>query len=49
MNNQKTLYGLPSEVKFCKKCVISNQRPNSSIEFVADAKDIKKVMIKYAC
>jgi N-acetyl sugar amidotransferase len=25
-------YGLPSEVKFCKRCVISNQRPNSTIE-----------------
>ncbi len=29
----KTKYGLPSEVKFCKQCVISNQRPNSAIEF----------------
>ncbi len=26
-------YGLPQEVKFCKKCIISNQRPNSAIEF----------------
>ena len=26
-------YGLPSDVKFCKKCVISNQRPNSAVEF----------------
>ena len=26
------LYGLPSEVRFCKKCVISNQRPNSTVE-----------------
>ena len=26
-------YGLPSKVEFCKKCVISNQRPNSTIEF----------------
>ena len=25
-------YGLPREVKFCKKCVISNQRPNSCVE-----------------
>ena len=23
-------YGLPLEVKFCKICVISNQRPNSA-------------------
>ncbi len=26
-------YGLPREVKFCKKCVISNQRPNSTVEY----------------
>lgn len=26
-------YGLPNEVRFCKRCVISNQRPGSSIEF----------------
>ena len=25
-------YGLPNKVKFCKKCVISNQRPNSTVE-----------------
>lgn len=25
-------YGLPAEVKFCKRCVISNQRPNSTNE-----------------
>ncbi|NBO18165.1 MAG: N-acetyl sugar amidotransferase [Proteobacteria bacterium] len=31
--NPKALYGLPSDVKFCKRCVISNQRPNSAIEF----------------
>ena len=29
----KTYYGLPSEVKFCSKCVMSNQRPSSVIEF----------------
>ena len=26
-------YGLPNEVSYCKRCVISNQRPNSAIEF----------------
>tara|TARA_B100000965_G_C19518402_1_gene725287 strand:+ start:65 stop:1270 length:1206 start_codon:yes stop_codon:yes gene_type:complete len=26
-------YGLPEDVKFCKKCVISNQRPSSTVEF----------------
>jgi N-acetyl sugar amidotransferase len=26
-------YGLPPQVRFCKRCVISNQRPNSSVEY----------------
>jgi N-acetyl sugar amidotransferase len=26
-------YGLPEKVLFCKRCVMSNQRPSSSIEF----------------
>lgn len=26
-------YGLPLEVTFCRRCVMSNQRPSSSIEF----------------
>lgn len=29
----EALYGLPSHVCFCRRCVISNQRPNSSVEF----------------
>ena len=35
MKNQtlEAKYGLPSEVKFCRKCVVSNQRPSSSVEF----------------
>ena len=33
IESPKVFYGLPSEVKFCKKCVISNQRPNSAVEF----------------
>lgn len=28
-----TFFGLPEEVVFCKHCVISNQRPNSTVEF----------------
>lgn len=31
--NLEIKYGLPGKVVFCKKCVISNQRPSSSIEF----------------
>jgi N-acetyl sugar amidotransferase len=30
-----SLYGLPEEVRFCTKCTISNQRPNSTVEFTA--------------
>ncbi len=29
----KTLFGLPETVVFCRRCVISNQRPNSAVEF----------------
>ena len=34
-------YGLPPEVRFCKKCVISNQRPNSAVEYKHTKKSIK--------
>lgn len=34
-------YGLPNEVKFCKKCVISNQRPSSVVEFKNKSEDHK--------
>ena len=34
-NNQspEAFYGLPLEVKYCQQCVISNQRPNSTVEY----------------
>jgi len=32
-SNLETKYGLPNDVIFCKKCVLSNQRPNSTVEF----------------
>ena len=34
-------YGLPSDVQFCRKCVISNQRPNSSVEFLHNSNSTK--------
>ena len=37
-------YGLPSEVRFCKRCVISNQRPGSVIEFKATGNQPKPVI-----
>ena len=40
----KTLYGLPNKIIFCKKSLISNQRPNSSIEFNHDINSKKKTL-----
>lgn len=33
MGNKETYYGLPEKVRFCKCCVMSNQRPASAVEF----------------
>ena len=38
---REVLYGLPGEVKFCASCVISNQRPNSTVEFQHTSKSAK--------
>lgn len=43
-NNLKALYGLPRKVIFCKKTLISNQRPTSSIEFHHNVKSKKKTL-----
>jgi N-acetyl sugar amidotransferase len=34
-------YGLPREVRFCRTCVISNQRPNSAVEYAHTQKSAK--------
>lgn len=39
-------YGLPKEVKFCSRCVMSNQRPASAIEF-KHTKDSKKTTLNF--
>ncbi len=44
VNDPETKYGLPQEVKFCSSCIISNQRPNSAVEF-EHTKDSKKTTI----
>jgi len=43
---KKALFGLPEDVIFCKKCVISNQRPSSTVEFKHKA-DEKKATIGF--
>lgn len=44
--NPNALYGLPSEVVYCKKCVISNQRPNSAVEY-NHTKESQKATINF--
>lgn len=41
---RKTLFGLPSKVFFCSRCVTSNQRPSSEIEFSHTIKTKKKTL-----
>lgn len=47
-NTQQNLplakYGLPQTVKFCKSCVMSNQRPNSTVEFKHVSTSTKKTI-----
>ena len=43
-DNTEVFYGLPKNVKFCKSCVISNQRPSTSVEFKNDGKQPKKAI-----
>ena len=40
----KSFYGLPKKVIFCKKTLISNQKPNSVIEFNHKIKSKKKTL-----
>lgn len=42
----KAYYGLPNKVKFCSKCVMSNQRPASAVEFKHTI-DSKKVTLNF--
>ncbi len=44
--NPNVKYGLPEKIIFCSKCAISNQRPNSVIEF-QNRKDSKKITINF--
>ena len=41
---EKAFFGLPEKVEFCKKCIISNQRPSSTIEFGSDVSQRKSTI-----
>ena len=43
-NPSTTKFGLPLEVKFCKLCTLSNQRPNSETEYSHTSDSIKKAV-----
>ena len=32
-SSPQTKYGLPTKVQYCRKCVFTNQRPNSAVEY----------------
>ena len=42
--SSRPFFGLPRKVIFCKKTLVSNQRPNSEIEFKHNIKTKKKTM-----
>ena len=44
LENPEVRYGLPESVKYCRNCVISNQRPNSAVEYT-HTKESKKATI----
>lgn len=43
-NDPEAYYGLPRHVAFCARCVISNQRPNSAVEFTHTQQSKKKTI-----
>ena len=42
----EAMYGLPASVKFCRSCVVSNQRPSKTLEY-KHTKSSKKDTIKF--
>jgi N-acetyl sugar amidotransferase len=42
----EAFYGLPRKVVYCRKCVISNQRPNSAVEYT-HTRNSKKATIHF--
>ncbi len=43
-NKHNSFFGLPQDVNFCSECVISNQRPSSTIEFLNSITAKKEVI-----
>ena len=43
-NNLEVKYGLPEEIVYCKRCVYSNQRPSSTVEYKSKKKQKKSTL-----
>ena len=41
----KVKYGLPEEVVYCKRCIYSNQRPSSTVEYKNNKKQNKSTLL----
>ncbi len=44
LRREEPFFGLPPEVIFCNHCVISNQRPSSTVEFKHTAESKKQTI-----
>lgn len=44
MENPERKYGLPARIEFCTQCAVSNQRPNSTVEFQHTENSKKKTI-----
>ena len=44
-NNLEVKYGLPEEIVYCKRCVYSNQRPSSTVEYKSKKKQKKSTLL----
>jgi N-acetyl sugar amidotransferase len=42
--SHEAFFGLPNQVRYCLRCVISNQRPRSTVEFLANKNEIKSTI-----
>lgn len=42
--SHEAYFGLPEQVRYCSRCVISNQRPRSTIEFLAERNERKSTI-----
>lgn len=43
--NPRRLYGLPAEIRFCRRCVYSNQKPNSEREHTHSRETLKSTVV----